>query len=56
MPISADNPFKWRQYPGEVILLCVRWYPRFPLSYAHVAEMMQERGSSTDRSCIWRWV
>lgn len=56
MPITASDPFKWRQYPGEVILLCVRWYLRFPLSYAHVAEMMQERGLVVDRSCVWRWV
>lgn len=34
----------------------MRWYLRFPLSYAHVAEMMQERGLEVDRSCIWRWV
>jgi transposase-like protein len=41
---------------GEVILLCVRWYLRFPLSYAHVAEIMSERGLLVDRSCVWRWV
>ena len=56
MPITATDPFHWKQYPGEVILLCVRWYLRFPLSYAHVSEMMQERGLAVDRSCIWRWV
>ena len=58
MPITLANPFKWRQYPGEVILLCVRWYLRLPLSYAHVAEIeiMQERGLAIDRSCLWRWV
>jgi hypothetical protein len=26
MPITPTNPFKGRQYPGEVILLVVRWY------------------------------
>lgn len=56
MPISPADPFKWKQYPGEVILICVRWYLRFPLSYAHVAEMMNERGLFIDRSCVWRWV
>jgi transposase-like protein len=29
MPITATNPFKG-QYPGEVILLAVRWYLRYP--------------------------
>jgi transposase-like protein len=26
MPINPHNPFEGRQYPGEVIVLCVRWY------------------------------
>jgi hypothetical protein len=36
MPITPTNPFKGRQYPGELILLCVRWYLRYPLAYEHV--------------------
>ena len=31
MPIAVTNPFKGRHYPGELILLCVRWYLRYPL-------------------------
>ena len=38
------NPFKGRHYSGEVILLAVRWYLRYPLAYQHVAEMLAERG------------
>ena len=30
VPITPADPFKWKHYPGEVILLCVRWYLRFP--------------------------
>lgn len=56
MPITPTNPFKGRQYPGEVILLAVRWYLRYPLAYLHVAEILSERGLSIDASCIWRWV
>jgi transposase-like protein len=56
MPISLHNPFKGRQHPGEVIVLCVRWYLRYPLSYEHVAELVAERGVEVDASCIWRWV
>ena len=56
MPIGPDNPFKGRQHPGELIILCVRWYLRYPLSYEHVAELMAERGVEVDASCIWRWV
>jgi transposase, IS6 family len=56
MPITPNNPFKGRQHPGEVIILCVRWYLRYPLSYEHVAELLAERGVEVDASCIWRWV
>jgi hypothetical protein len=38
MPITSTNPFKGRHFPGEVIVLCVRWYLRYPLAYEHVAE------------------
>jgi transposase, IS6 family len=50
MPITPSNPFKGRQFPGEVIVLCVRWYLRYPLAYEHVSELLAER------SCVWRWV
>jgi hypothetical protein len=56
MPITASNPFKGRQFPGQVIVLCVRWYLRYPLAYEHVAELLAERGVAVDPSCIWRWV
>jgi transposase-like protein len=56
MPITANHPFKGRQHPGELIILCVRWYLRYPLSYEHVTELMSERGVEVDASCIWRWV
>jgi transposase-like protein len=56
VPVTASNPFKWRHYPGDVILWCVRWYLRFPITFAHVAEMALERGLLIHSSCIWRWV
>jgi transposase, IS6 family len=56
VPITAANPFKGRQYPGEVILMAVRWYLRYPLAYEHVSELLTERGLPVDASCIWRWV
>ena len=56
MPITPSNPFKGRQYPGEVILLAVRWYLRYPLAYLHLSEILAERGLFIDASCIWRWV
>jgi transposase-like protein len=56
MSITSTNPFKGRHFPGDVILLCVRWYLRYPLAYEHVAELLAERGVAVDPSCIWRWV
>ena len=56
MPITPGNPFKGRHYSGEVILLAVRWYLRYPLAYEHVAEMLAERGLVVDVSGVWRWV
>ena len=56
MPVTASNPFKWRHYPADIILWCVRWYLRFPISFAHMAEMALERGVFIHSSCIWRWV
>ena len=37
--------FKRRRFPVEIILLCVRWYCKYGISYRDLAEMMQERGS-----------
>ena len=49
MPITPNNPFKGRQHPGELIVLCVRWYLRYPLSYEHVIELMA--GAQRDVGC-----
>jgi transposase-like protein len=48
--------FKRRRFPGEIILLCVRWYCKYGISYRDLAEMMQERGVNVDPSTLFRWV
>ena len=48
--------FKGRWFEKETILLCVRWYLAYPLSYRDLEEMMAERGLHVDRSTIQRWV
>lgn len=50
------NPFKWRHFEPEIILLCVRWYCRYQLSYRDLAEMMRERGLPVHHSTLFRWV
>jgi transposase, IS6 family len=39
-----------------IIILCVRWYLRYSLSYRDLEEIMAERGLSVDHVTIWRWV
>ena len=48
--------FKWKHFQPEVILLNVRWYCRYALSYRDLEEVMAERGLSVDHSTINRWV
>ena len=54
--MAESDPFKWRQYEGEIILLCVRWYLRYALSYRDIEEMIRERGLLLDHTTIYRWV
>ena len=53
MPVSS---FKWKHYEGEIILLNVRWYLKYPLSYRNLKEMMIEIGIQIDNSTIMRLV
>ena len=46
---------KGTRFPVDVILVCIRWYAAYPLSYRHLEEIMQERGVVVDHSSINRW-
>ncbi len=48
--MNPKEPFKWRHFQSKIILLCVRWYLRYPLSYRHLEEMMGERGLLIDHT------
>ena len=52
-PPSAFTGF-W--FPREVIVLAVRWYLRYGLSYRDVEELLAERGIEVDHVTIYRWV
>ncbi|GHO72412.1 hypothetical protein KSD_01830 [Ktedonobacter sp. SOSP1-85] len=54
--MTDQHPFKWRHFQSDIILLCVRWYLRYALSYRDLEEMMAERGLSVDHTTIYRWV
>ena len=53
---STENPFHWKHYEGEIILLNVRWYCSYGLSYRNLVEMMEERGLDLAHTTIMRWV
>jgi hypothetical protein len=40
----------------EVIVLAVRWYLRYVLSYRDVEELLGERGLGVDHVTVYRWV
>ena len=46
---------KGMRFPIDLILICIRWYAAYPLSYRHLEEMMEERGVFVDHSSINRW-
>jgi len=48
--------FRRRRFPVGIILVCVRWYCKYGISYRDLAEMMQERGVEVDPSTIMRGV
>ena len=56
MRASRPELFRGRHFRDEIIVLCVRWYLRYPLSYRNLEEIMAERGLAIDRSTIARWV
>jgi transposase-like protein len=43
-------------FPSDVIVVAVRWYLRFGLSYRDVEELLAERGIEVDHVTIYRWV
>jgi len=51
-----SNSFKWKHFAGEIILLNVRWYLKYALSYKNLEEIMAERGIIVDHTTIMRWV
>ena len=54
--MNPSSPFKWRHYQSDTILLCVRWYLSYPLSYRQVTEMVNERGLDIHHTTVFRWV
>jgi transposase-like protein len=54
-PVPRSD-FAGFRFPPDVIVLAVRWYLRFALSYRDVEELLTERGVQVDHVTIYRWV
>ena len=39
-----------------MIMIAVRWYPRYALPYRDVEELLAERGTQVDHVSVYRWV
>jgi transposase-like protein len=54
--LAATSAFAGFRFPPDVIVLAVRWYLRFGLSYRDVEELLAERGVEVDHVTLYRWV
>ena len=52
----ARSTFVGFRFPPDVIVLAVRWYLRFGLSYRDIEELLAERGVEVDHVTVYRWV
>jgi transposase-like protein len=53
---GLDELFEGRHFDREIIVLCVRWYLRFKLSFRDLVEMMAGRGLSMAHTTIMQWI
>ncbi len=56
MTVRSGSAFSGYRFPDDIIASVVRWYLRYRLSYADVAEWLAERGINVDPSTIYDWV
>jgi transposase-like protein len=54
--VPVEELFKGRHFDQEIVVLCVRWYLSFKLSYRDLVAMMGERGIGLAHTTILRWV
>jgi transposase, IS6 family len=56
LPVTMPSGFAGYRFPPEVILLAVRWYLRYALSYRDLEELLAERRIVVDHVTLYRWV
>lgn len=52
----VQDIFKYKHFEATIILLNMRWYLKYSLSYRNLVEMMAERGLAVVHNTIMRWV
>jgi IS6 family transposase len=55
VPVPRSG-FAGFRFPADVIMVAVRWYLRYGLSYRDVEELLAERGIEVDHVTVYRWV
>src|SRR3978361_1815526 len=53
---ASRSNFAGFRFPPDVIMVAVRWYLRYGLSYRDVEELLAERGIEVDHVSVYRWV
>ena len=53
---APRSAFAGYRFPPDVIMIAVRWYLRYGLSYRDVEELLAERGIEVDHVTVYRWV
>src|SRR5215216_1664979 len=53
---GPSSLFKRRHFDSSILILCVRWYITYKLSYRDLRDMMAERGIDLAHTTILRWV
>ena len=54
--LLIEELFKGRHFDREIVMLCVRWYLSYKLSYRDLVAIMGERGIGVAHTTILRWV
>ena len=54
--VPVEELFKGRHFDQEIVVLYVRWYLSFKLSFRDLVTMMSERGLKMAHTTILRWV
>ena len=53
--VPVEELFKGRHFDQEIVVLNVRWYVTYKLSYRDLVAMMPERGIDLANTTILRW-